>query len=280
MATNSYGKRQASSPRENMSKKPSASFETDPDKLVKIEFDSINGKPYFGQVSDDELLYLWIQVLGRKRDELFGVTSTKTLTRKVRATFRLHNPIKLTEAFESERFEYEKFLDDGSQEVISGKILNYGEARPAKVGDLVHVTVRTNLSIEAAGIVNWLKNYGTLTSKVQDFQTNPTTGLKTDVFEAELVLKTHIEEYLPMYGAKVQVYYPGIPRMCNRCYTPGHIRRDCCRPKKDWIVYVIELLDRGVSPSLIGSWNNAVARFKSQQDPNKAAATSNAASKS
>ncbi len=114
-----YGKRAAVSPKENMAKRWTSqnSFETDAETLVKI--DTINEKPFFGQVIDDDLLYLWITVLGRKKGELFGITSTKTLTRKVRATFKLKAPISLTQAFESGTFSYEKFLDDGQSETIT-----------------------------------------------------------------------------------------------------------------------------------------------------------------
>ncbi len=40
----------------------SETYETDPDTLVIIEFETINGKAYFCQVSDAELLYIWVKV--------------------------------------------------------------------------------------------------------------------------------------------------------------------------------------------------------------------------
>jgi hypothetical protein len=238
--------------------------ETDPATIVKIELQTINGKPFLGQISDDELLYIWTQVFKRKKTELYGITSTKTLTRHVRATFKLKHPIKLTEEFGREEFAYEKILDDGNKEEVTGKILGYAAKKPAELGDLVRVTVKANLLVESSGILNWLKLYGVVTTG--DFQTNPSTGLKTDVYEAELVLKKHIGEYLPIYGQKAQIFYAGIPRQCNRCYKVGHLRRDCQNKKKDWIAYVIELLEEGVEESLIGTWKNAVERFKSSNE--------------
>jgi hypothetical protein len=258
-----YGKRVAVSPKENMAKEGSGqnSFETDVETLVKIEFETINGKPFFGQVSDDELLYLWVTVLNRQKDELFGVTSTKSLTRNVRATFKLKVPVKLTEIFESGTFSYEKYPDEGQCEIITGKILGYDAKKPAELGELTTVTVKTNFGIEANGILNWLKLYGSVTSK-HDFITNPRTGLKTDVFEAEILLRKHIEEYLPIYGQKAQVYYPGIQRMCNRCYKTGHLRRECNNLKRDWVAYIVELVEvGGIKRELIGSWRNAVVKY-------------------
>jgi hypothetical protein len=273
-----YGKRSATSPKENLSKKVTENspdltrkmpqdatndHETKLDVLVKIEFETLNGKPYYGQISDDELIYIWVSVFKRKKEELFGVTSTKTLTRNVRATFKLNLPIKLQELSETSQFVYQKHLDDGSFDEISGKILGYDAQRAVQLGELTKVRVKTNFGIEAAGVLSWLKLYGTVTTSKHDFKVNPQTGLKTDVFEAEIVLKRHIDEYLPMFGQKAIVQYPGIPQMCNRCYTSGHLRRECNNIKKDWIVYVIELTERlNLNKDLIGSWRNAIARWK------------------
>jgi hypothetical protein len=262
----SYGKRQATSPRENMPKKNSKNFETDPDLLVKIEFETINGKPYLCTVTDDELIYIWVKVFNRSFDEFFGVTSTKTLTRNVRATYKLKTPVDIKEVVDGPSFSYEKFLDDGASEVITGRIISFNSQKPAEIGDLVRVSVKTNFGVEASGILNWLKLYGTISSANPEFTINKTSKLRTDTFETDLKLRKHIEEYLPMYGQKVQVFYPGVQRMCNRCYIIGHLRRDCTNKKKDWVAYVSELVDNGsVNVELIGTWTSAITRWKSSK---------------
>jgi hypothetical protein len=77
----SYGKRQAISPKENMNKKGSGQcLEADPETILKVELETINGKPYFGKANDEELLYIWCRVFGSQKDELFGVISSKSLT--------------------------------------------------------------------------------------------------------------------------------------------------------------------------------------------------------
>jgi hypothetical protein len=234
--------------------------EVDPDTIVSLEFDTINERPFFGQVSDDELMYIWLKVFNRRKEELFGTTSTKTLTRKVRATFKLNDPIKLHEVFEGPEFAYEKCLDDGSTERITGKILGYGIAKPAQIGELTNVTVKTNFRVDSSGVINWLKLYGVVQPK-HEFLENPNTGLKSDILNVEVLLKRHIEEYLPMYGQKVQVNYPGIPRTCNRCYRTGHLRRDCNNKKREWVVFIIDLLEEGnIRKDMIGSWSNAITR--------------------
>jgi hypothetical protein len=276
----SHGKRAYSSPKENMSKRivdkptpqkqvtpqaPPQVHETAPEKLVKIELLTLNDKPYLGQVSEDELIYIWTRVLNKKIEDLFGVTSSRTLNRNIRATFKLKAPIKIQDAFDGPDFAYEKFLDDGSSERITGKILGFNNAKAVEIGELTKITVKTNLGVEASGVLNWLKLYGTVTtSGHHDFRVSETSGLRTDVFEAEIVLKKHVEEYLPMYGQKTQVYYPGIPRMCNRCYTSGHLRRECGNQKKDWIAHVRDLVrENKIDKELIGTWSAAIARWKS-----------------
>lgn len=253
-----------------MAKKGSGqNFETDPDCLLKIELETINGKPYFGTVTDDELVYIWVKVFNRKYEELFGVTSTKTLTRNVRATFKLKSPIRaeVQAAIDGPNFTYEKFPDDGQSEVITGRILGFGSQKPAEIGELIKVSVKTNFGVEAAGVLNWLKLYGTISSSDHNFANVNNTTLRSDLFVAEIVLKKHIEEYLPMYGQKVQVNYPGIPRMCNRCYVAGHLRRECNNPKREWLAYVSELVESGINTELIGSWKSAIKRWQDANQP-------------
>jgi hypothetical protein len=237
-----YGKRQATYPKENEMKKGSGqNHETDPETLVKIEFDTINGKPFLGQTTDDELLYIWVKVFERSREELFGVVSTKSLTRNVRAMFKLRVATKLKDIFKSPNFSYEKYLDDGGVEVITGKILGYDACKPVEIGERTKVTVKAGFGVEPSGIIAWLRLFDTIEGGHSYVES--VAGVKSDVLEVEITLKKHVNEYLPMYGTKAIVSYPGIPRMCNRCYQAGHLRRECNNRKRDWIEYVISLVE-------------------------------------
>jgi len=248
-------------PKKNHATPTRSKFETSLDLVVKIELISINDQPYFGQVTDDELMYIWIEVFKRKKDELFGAIATKSLTRLVRATFKLRNPTKLRDIAKDEHFSYEKFLDDGKTETIRGRFLGYNAVKPVELGQKAIISVKTNFGVEPDGVTNWLKIYGTIYS--QSFVKNPTTGLMSDVIEAEMVLKEHIPEYLPMYGQKCLVSYPGIPKLCNKCFTFDHFRRECKNKQRDWIEYVIQLTrSQKISHELIGSWKNAIQRWE------------------
>ncbi len=239
--------------------------ETDLGLIVKIELETINGKPFYGQATDDELLYIWVNVFNRSRDELFGVISSKSLTRNVRATYKLKTQVDLKSLYDKLEFSYEKIQDDGGRETITGKIL--GQKKPAEIGDTTRVTVKTNFGVEAAGVLAWLKLYGTVVNYT-GFAENPCNpGLKSDVFVAEVTIRRHIPEYLPMYGQKTLVGYPGIPRLCNRCFVSGHLRRDCNNLKKDWIEFVNNLVEEnGIKIDMVGSWKGAIARWKNANE--------------
>lgn len=258
-------KRPPTSPMENQSKKDKYHpHETPSEKIVKVEFLSINGKPYFGQISDEELLFIWIEVFNKSRELLFGVKSTKSLNRNIRAIYKLTAPIKIEDEFPSEHFCYENLLGDGKIEKVSARILNYKKV--AEIGQLTKITVRTNFSVEPPGIINWLQKYGTVSSKY-NFATNKSTGLYTDEFETEIVLQRHIPEFLPMYGQKTTVEYPGIPKACNKCYRTGHLKRDCTNVAREWIKYVVDLIEEDNIPiEFVGSWINAIKKYKESKN--------------
>lgn len=254
-------KRQPNSPMESTNKKPSYNpFETSKDKVVKIELSTINGKPYYGQVSDEELLFIWVSVFKKSRDLLFGVKSSKSMTRNVRATFKLAAPIKLNEEFPSENFSYENYLDDGATEKVVGKVL--GLIKTADIGQSTKITVATNFDVEPPGVINWLSRYGAVSSKYSIVK-NEETGLFTDIFETEIILSRHVHEFLPMYGQKTTISYPGIPKVCNKCYVAGHMRRECGNPERTWIEFVIDLINKeGIEPDMVGSWAAAITRYQ------------------
>jgi len=121
--------------------------ETDPEKVVNIELVSINGNPFFGQISDQELLYICTEVFLKKKDEFFGVSSTKSHTRLVRGKFKLNNPIKLSDVVKAEHFSYEKKLQDGKVEKIEGIVLGYNKVKPIELGKKAHTHVKTNFGV-------------------------------------------------------------------------------------------------------------------------------------
>jgi len=254
-------KRSATSPAGNMSKKDKDIInphETAKEKVVKIELVSINGKPFFGQISEEEILYIWLTVFEKPRELLFGGISSKSLTRNVRVTFKLTAPIDLFKEFPSEHFSYEKFLGEAAEKV-EGRILGY--VKIATLGQPTLIEISTNFGVEPPGILNWLQRYGVTSSKYS-FKKND-AGFYTDVFVIEVTLHRHVPEFLPMYGQKVVINYPGIPKVCVKCYRSGHMKRACNNPQRLWIDFISDLVEEeNVPADYIGSWGKAIENHK------------------
>jgi len=268
-------KRKAASPKENTSKKTNMAtgstststpatrsvFETNPDQVVKIELVSINDKPFYGQISDEELIYIWTSVFLRKKEELYGVSSTRSLSRLVRAKFRLNAPKQLSEIVKAENFSYEKTLKDGKIEKINGIVLGFNKVKPIELGKRAHIHIKTNFGVEIDGVANWLRIFGSVYRL--DHLVNDNTGLRTDVIEAEVVLREHLPEFLPMYGQKVQIQYPGVLKICVRCYGYGHYRNECNNKQRNWIEYAIQLVEsKKINIEYVGTWKNAFTRWR------------------
>lgn len=227
------------------------------DSLVTVEINSINGKPFYGEVSEDEVLYIWIQVFKKQKDDLFGFTTSRSLDRHQRIGFKLNKPTSPDEVFPEAIFSFERYLDDGLCEVISGRILSHGIPKPAEIGQLTKVTAKTNFKVDIPHVLAWLRKFGNV-SYTARFIPN-SVGLNTDVIETEITLQDHIPEYLPIYGQKVLINYPGIPKVCNNCYKTGHLKRNCKSVRVSWLEHVEFMLNSGTfEAELFGSWSDLI----------------------
>ncbi len=135
--------------------------------------------------------------------------------------------------------------------------------KPAEIGQLTRVTVRTNdFAVDPSEILPWLAKFGSVNNANNDFEKN-SVGLRTDVFETTLLLKKHIPEFLPIAGRKLQVFYPGIPKACNNCYQVGHMKRNCKAKKREWIDRVDEIRRSGeFEDELFGGWVSILEQIK------------------
>jgi hypothetical protein len=63
----------------------------DPSKgsLIKFEVVSINDKQFYGSLAEVEILHIWEKVLGRSKDEIFGMSYNRSLTRNFKVTIKL-----------------------------------------------------------------------------------------------------------------------------------------------------------------------------------------------
>jgi hypothetical protein len=233
--------------------------EPDPSKgaVIKFEVTGINDKQFFGTLSEPEILYIWEKILGRDKHEIFGMSYSRSLTRNFRVTFKLTVPdISPVDIYPEPIFPYQRARQDNEEEVdvLTCKFVGYLNARPAELGRLTRITIKTqDFAVDFKEIVAWLSKFGSVSAN-HDFERN-SLGIRTDVLETEIVLAKHVPEYLPIAGRKVLVNYPGMPRACNNCYLVGHLKRNCKGKKKDWLDRVKDLRDSGdFEDSMFGGW--------------------------
>ncbi len=228
--------------------------------LIKFEVVAINEATFYGSLSELEIIYIWEKVLGRSRDEIFAMSYSRSLTRNFKVTIKLTTNLDASSIYpESNTFVFHRrkpnAVSEDDFDVLTCKFVGYTSVKPAEIGQLTRVTVKTNdFAVEPSEIVAWLAKFGSVSNVVGDFEKN-SLGIRTDVFETEILLLKHIPEYLPIAGRKLIVAYPGIPRACNNCYMLGHMKRNCKQKKKSWLERVAELRASGnYEDSMFGGW--------------------------
>ncbi len=224
--------------------------------LVRFEVVSINGKQFYGSLAEVEILHIWEKVLGRSKDEMYAMSYNRSLVRNFRVTIKLNRQAEVADLYPEPSFEYHRAKEGSETEfdVLVCKFVGYSNVKPAEIGQLTRITVKTNdFMVEAGQIIAWLSKFGSVASNF-DYEKN-SVGVRSDVFETSIVLQEHIPEYLPIAGRKVSVNYPGIPKMCNNCYKIGHVKRSCKSLKKDWVEHVREVRATGrFEDDLFGGW--------------------------
>jgi len=220
---------------------------------ITVEVTALNGNEYFGELSELELLYIWENTFKRKKAEIMFMSTKRSLNRSFRASFVLDKVVELRDFYPEATFEFLREIRGGVDK-ISCRLVGYSKVKPAEIGSLTRITVSTNdFTVKPADIVQWLSCFGSVSSSY-DFEKN-SLGIRTDVFETEIVLRIHIPEFLPIGGRKVQVYYPGIPKACIKCFEFGHMKRNCKGVKVEWVERVAQLRATGAfKDEMFGSW--------------------------
>ncbi len=202
--------------------------------VFRFEVTEINDSNFYGMLSDEEILFIWVKILGRSKDELFGMSFNRSLTRNFRVTFKLNENVLPSTIFHEPNFEFHRPKHNSEKEddfdVLHCRILNFDAVKPAGLGQLTRITVKTNdFSVPPTKILEWLAKFGSVSANHEYVKNS--VGVRTDVLETEIALRKHIPEFLPIDSRKLLVAYPGIPKVCNHCYQVGHLKRSCKNPK-------------------------------------------------
>jgi len=254
-------KREASSPLEksNPSKKPEMSLpkvSADPQRdgtRVILEVCGINDQEYFGILTDEELAYIWEKIFRKTKDDIFGMKTKRTQSRHFRVIFVLNGKVDVKAVF-PETFIFKRKKSETEHDNIHCRVIGSDKPRPVEIGQLAKVIANTvDFMVPPDQILQWLAKFGTINSTFSYIRN--AIGVRTDEIEVEVRLTEHIPEYLPVAGKKVLISYPGIPKMCIRCYKTGHLKRNCKSRKIEWIDKVDQMRKTGrFEDALFGDW--------------------------
>jgi hypothetical protein len=234
--------------------------------LFKFEAIGINDKLFYGTLAESEIIHIWEKVLGRSRDEIFAMSYNRSLTRNFKVTFKLNKEVLPGDLYPEPNFVYyRKSSPEASEDdadAIHCKIIGFNNVKPIELGQLARITAKTNdFSVTPEEIISWLVKFGSVSSR-HDYERN-SLGLRSDIFETDIVLNTHVPEFLPIAGRKIQISYPGIPRACNNCFQTGHLKRNCNSKKVEWLDRVAELRrSEKFEDALFGGWIPILDREK------------------
>lgn len=235
--------------------------------VVRVEIHRLNEKPFSGRLSREDLAEVWSEGLMCSTSNLFGFASILIPNRALRVNYKLKEPIQLSDFRNRPDFVWEK-SSAGKTDFFEGRILGYNLLEEAKIGDPVTVCVcRTGHELSDSQIKRWLDHYGQVQGEFQ-YQVDK-RGFAIDDLEVEVVLRSHIPEFLPMFGKKIRIYYVGMKKQCNNCLQLGHLKKECENSKIDWFQFIESLMSGDFKPDLFGAWPEIIknVRQRNEQKP-------------
>ena len=264
---------------------------TDGNNRTKITVDvtTIDGRLLKDHLTDTEMAMVYVK-MGLKRANLNGISQgfsthpvySYRLKREINITKDIPNPdgaITRT-SVGPDGLEIEQTIAYSTRDVPR---VHIASAMP-KIN--TQKTIRwvrlenTQYSIDEEEMKTWLNRYGTVETSIgedprhldpipkvlvdsedrnekdSDDSSDEFGDLGNGNFKAKVNLKTQIPQYLPMYGQKVKIYYPGIQKMCVKCYSGGHIKRDCTNQKREWVDYIMQYMNENpeIPDEEYGKW--------------------------
>jgi hypothetical protein len=127
----------------------------------------------------------------------------------------------------------------------------------------------------------WLSLYGDILSPIiedcfedpEDKGEDGEDGVNaTGTFSVKMRLKKEIPQLIPMLGKRVSIYYPGIRRLCSKCFEE-HSGKFCKKTKVKWIDYVINFIEtnKHVLEEAYGRWLEIIEKEEKEKAGTKLA---------
>ena len=140
----------------------------------------------------------------------------------------------------------------------------------------------TDYQVSPDQMLAWLSIYGDILSPIiedcfedpEDEGVDGEDGVNaTGTFSVKMRLRKEIPQLIPMLGKRVSIYYPGIRRLCSKCFG-DHSGKFCKKPKVKWIDYVINFIESNahIPERAYGRWIEIIEKERERDGWEKASA--------
>lgn len=233
--------------------------------FVKVDVTKRNGEEYKASYLPGEAVTkIWNGCFGLEPSMLAGV-SVERKNHPV-LTFRLKEVQDVDKLFRKRIFKYKKRVEDenGCYSVVEIEVevrgirleTDDGAESASASGDpnIKWITIDTHgydldeeqvrLGMSSFGMLLTEFREQTLRFTEEEIEEMRDGGLEDlepiglGTYSVKMRMDREMPQLLPLGGKKIRVYYKGIRKLCNNCFEPGHLKRDCKKERVDWMAYI------------------------------------------
>ena len=258
--------------------------------VLEVEFKTCDGEPFKGTITYTEAKRkIFKEILGYELKNFYGVKPGWKSCPIM--TFTFVEPTNVDDLAHIQDFVYRREIkigDEIKEQKIDCHIKGLRQKtatgtvwEPFQENWMRIVKIEgTDYQVSPNQMLAWLSLYGDVLSPIiedcfedpEDEGEDGEDGVNaTGTFSVKMRLKKEIPQLLPMIGKRVSIYYPGIKRLCSKCFGE-HSGKFCKRPKVKWIDYVVSFIEsnKHIPKEAYGRWIEIIKKEKEKEGGEKA----------
>jgi hypothetical protein len=241
------------------------------DELI-IKALTINGYPFKGTFTSDEVISIFVNILGFEK-KLLHAYKAEWRNGQMTLFLKMKQQTNIDDLWECENFTYTRKVPRGKEileDKIECQILGIRK-RPGMQGDwdeqeetgIRWIKVEgAEYRLEKREIVDWLSTWGEPLSDpkedVHEDTIDPDSDsepISTGLYSLKMKLNELPPQHIPMCGRRVRLYYKGIVKKCGKCFG-DHKPNVCDQERVPWINYVRDFMEDfpEIDESYYGRW--------------------------
>ncbi len=258
--------------------------------VLEIEFKTCAGEPFRGTITYTEAKRkIFHEILGYELKNFYGVKPGWKSCPIM--TFTFVEPTNVDDLAHMQDFVYRREIKAGDETIVQEIDCHIkGLRQKTETGTIwepfqenwmrVVKIEGTDYQVTTDQILAWLSLYGDILSPIiedcfedpEDEGEDGQDGVNaTGTFSVKMRLKKEIPQLLPMLGKRVSIYYPGIRKLCSKCFG-DHSGKFCKKPKVKWIDYVTKFIESNphIPREAYGRWIEIIEREREREGWEKA----------